>query len=68
VVYQFNYKEGGTLSPLGTFHETCDGNLTVVDLDLSSLAGHTVQFALVVLANGSSAQDWAIWVNPHIER
>jgi hypothetical protein len=68
VVYQFNYKEGGTLNPLGTFHETCDGNLTVVDLDLSSLAGHTVQFALVVLANGSSSQDWAIWVNPHIER
>jgi len=68
VNFQFNYKESGTLHPLGSFHKTCDGNLTTVDIDLSSLAGHTVQFALVVLANGSSAQDWAVWVNPRIER
>jgi hypothetical protein len=68
VQFQINYKEGDTLTPLGSFHETCDGNLTVVDLDLSSLAGHTVQFALVALANGSSSQDWAIWVNPRVER
>jgi hypothetical protein len=68
VQFQINYKEGGTLTPLGSFHETCDGNLTVVDLDLSSLAGHTVQFALAVQANGSSSQDWAVWVNPRIER
>jgi len=46
----------------------CDGTLTTVDIDLSSLAGHTVQFALVVLANGSSSQDWAVLANPRIER
>jgi hypothetical protein len=68
VNYQFNYKESGSLHPLGSFHKTCDGSLTTVDIDLGSLAGHTVQFALVVLANGSSSQDWAVWVNPRIER
>jgi hypothetical protein len=66
--YQVNYKEAGSLHPLGSFPETCDGSVTPVDIDLSSLAGHTVQFALVVLANGSSEQDWAVWVDPRIER
>ncbi len=67
VKFQINYKEGGTIYPLGTWTDTCDGNLINVNIDLSSLAGKTVQFALVVLANGSSAQDWAVWVNPRIE-
>ena len=68
VKFQINYKESGTLNPLGSWSKTCDGNLVTVDLDLGSLAGHTVQFALVVMANGSSSQDWAVWVNPRIER
>jgi hypothetical protein len=68
VKYQINYKESGTLNPLGSWTKTCDGSLTSVDLDLSSLAGHTVQFALVVMANGPADQDWAVWVNPRIER
>jgi hypothetical protein len=69
VNFQFNYKESGTLSNLANFHETCDGSLTSVDLDLSSLAGHTVKFALVVTANNpGAAQDWAVWVDPRIER
>ncbi len=67
VKFQINYKEGGTIYPLGSWTDTCDGNLINVNIDLSSLAGKTVQFALVVLANGSSAQDWAVWVNPRIE-
>ena len=67
VRFQINYKEGGTLHPLGSWTDTCDGNLINVNIDLTPLAGKTVQFALVVLANGSSAQDWAVWVNPRIE-
>ncbi len=67
VIFQLNYKEGGALHPLGQWRETCDGALRSLDIDLSSLAGHTVEFVLAVMANGSSAQDWAVWVNPRIE-
>ncbi|MCS7248898.1 MAG: NBR1-Ig-like domain-containing protein [Anaerolineales bacterium] len=67
VQFQINYKEAGTLHPLGSWTDSCDGNLINIDLDLTPLAGKTVQFALVVLANGPSAQDWAVWVNPRIE-
>ncbi len=66
VKFQINYKEG-TLHPLGEWVKSCDGSLITVDLDLSSLAGHTVQFVLAVMANGSSGQDWAVWINPRVE-
>jgi hypothetical protein len=32
-----------------------------INIDLVDLKGETVNFYLVVLANGSAAQDWAIW-------
>ena len=66
-IFQLNYKESGTIHPLGSWTETCDGSLRSVDVDLSSIAGHTVQLALAVLANGSSNQDWAVWVSPRVE-
>lgn len=65
-IFQVNYKESGTLHPLGSWSESCDGSLTSINLDLSSLVGHTVQFVLAVSANGSSAQDWAVWINPRV--
>jgi hypothetical protein len=65
-IFQFNYKESGTIHPLGTWTETCNGTLRSVDVDLSSIAGHNVQFTLAVLANGSSSQDWAVWVSPQV--
>lgn len=65
-IFQFNYKESGTIHPLGSWTETCDGTMRSVDVDLSSIVGHTVQFALAVLANGSSGQDWAVWVKPQV--
>jgi hypothetical protein len=64
--FQLNYKESGTLTPLGSWTESCDGSLTNIDVDLNSIAGKTVQFALAVIANGSSAQDWAVWISPQI--
>lgn len=67
VKYQFNYKKGGTLYPLGSWNETCDGSLTALNIDLSSLAGETVRFVFAVQANGPASQDWAVWVNPRIE-
>jgi len=37
-----------------------------LDVDLSSLAGKSVEFVLAVLANGPSFQDWAFWLAPRI--
>ncbi|MGE5461958.1 MAG: NBR1-Ig-like domain-containing protein [Syntrophothermus sp.] len=65
--FQFNYKEAGVLKSLGQWTETCDGTIKDVDVDLSSIAGKTVQFALAVLANGPADQDTAVWVSPRVE-
>jgi hypothetical protein len=65
--FQLNYREGGgTLTPLGAWTETCDGTLKAVDVDLTPLAGKSVEFVLAILANGSSTQDWAVWIRPQI--
>lgn len=66
VIFALNYREGSTVHNLGSWTETCDGTLRTIDIDLSSLAGHTVQFVLLVSAHGSSAQDWAVWINPRV--
>lgn len=64
--FQLNYKEAGVTKPLGQWTKTCDGTLKDVDVDLSSIAGKNVQFALAVLANGPAEQDSAIWIAPRI--
>jgi len=64
--FQLNYKLGGATTNLGQWTETCDGTLKDIDVDLSGLAGKTVQFALAVLANGSPNDDSAVWVSPRI--
>lgn len=68
VKFQFNYKEAGVLHnpALGEWTETCNGALTSVDIDLSSLVGKNLEFVLAVLANGPATQDMAVWVNPQI--
>jgi hypothetical protein len=42
--------------------------LASLDVNLSALVGHTVQFELVVQANGAWDNDYALWVAPRIER
>ena len=64
--FQLNYKEAGVIKPLGEWTETCDGTMRAVDVDLTSIAGKNVQFALAVLANGPADQDWAVWVSPEV--
>src|SRR5690242_11882507 len=66
VKFQLNYKESGVLKPLGEWTDTCDGVLKDIDVDLSSIVGKNVQFALAVLANGPATQDMAIWVTPRV--
>jgi hypothetical protein len=67
VRFQLNYRaDGGALQNLGQWDQTHDGNIQSLDLDLSSLAGKSVEFVLAVLANGPASQDWAFWLAPRI--
>lgn len=68
VKFQLNYIEVGVAGTkaLGEWSDTCDGTLKSIDVDLSSIAGKTVQFVLAVLANGAPTQDSAVWVSPEV--
>jgi hypothetical protein len=69
VKIQLNYrKDGGDLQPLDSWVESYDGEVRKLDVDLSSLAGHSVQIILGVLANGSSSNDAILWLSPRITR
>jgi hypothetical protein len=69
VIFRLNYRlEGEPMRALGEWHEVYDGISTRADVDLSDLAGENVQIILSVLANGSSKDDAAFWLNPHIRR
>ncbi len=66
VVFQVAVKQGEDISTLEEIPAACDGSLTAVDLDLSSLAGKTLEFILAVRADGSPQDDWAVWNSPQI--
>lgn len=68
VIFRLNYRNNGQVKTLASWHEIYEGKFYPVDLDLSSLAGETVKFILVVDANGSNNADNAIWLNPYIIR
>jgi hypothetical protein len=68
VRFQLRYVEGSTTTTIHEWIEPCDGTLTAIDVNLSALAGHTVQFELVVLADGPTDDDISLWVSPRIER
>jgi hypothetical protein len=54
------------MNRLEEWGETCNGELGFADVDLSDLDGQTVQFVLVVLADGSFEDDTAIWGSAQI--
>jgi hypothetical protein len=68
VIFRLDYRSNGQVKTLASWHEIYEGKFYPVDLDLSSLAGQTVKFILVVTANGQQSNDNAIWLNPHILR
>jgi hypothetical protein len=68
VIFRLDYKNNGQVKTLASWHEIYEGQFYPVDLDLSSLAGQTLKFILVVSANGPQNNDNAIWLNPHILR
>ena len=48
-------------------HKAEDGPQTV-EVDLSSLAGQTVEFLLVLRPDDKLDEQWAVWIQPHIAR
>ncbi len=68
VKMSLRYVENGTETILKEWTKNRDGELDHLKVDLSSLAGKTVQFMLVVTTNGDPLGDLAVWVNPRIQR
>jgi hypothetical protein len=69
VTYRVLYRNpSGKVKELGAWTETYNEEITRIDIDLSSLAGKTVEFILVVEAKGSSVGDNVFWLGPGIER
>lgn len=67
VRFMLRYRiDGGVLQELNHWDIKYADAPLKLDVDLSSLAGKNVNFVLQVVTNGSSAQDWAYWVNPRI--
>lgn len=54
-------------NPAG-WHETYDSSIQSLDIDLSSMVGKSVEFLFQVDANSIPGQDWALWINPRIEK
>jgi len=69
VIFRLEYQIGnGTVRQLGEWREVFEGKYYAVNIDLSSLDGDKVKFIFTVLANGSSHEDYALWVAPRISR
>jgi len=67
-VFLLAYLEGTSVVEVQEWRQSCDGQMLKVDLSLANLAGKTLQFILVVQANGSFLDDFAIWNSPIIGR
>ncbi len=67
VQFRLKYKEGASEVMINKWTKSCDDTLLTIDIDLSDLAGHTVQFILEVSTQGSFKNDKSIWVSPRIE-
>ena len=67
VIFKLKYlNDAGKLKDIGEWHEVYDGNITHIDIDLTSLIDNIAQFVLVVDANGKSREDAAFWLEPQI--
>ena len=69
MIFKLDYQIGSRpVKPLGQWHEIYEGEYYPIDIDLSFLRGEKVKFILTILANGSSHEDYGLWINPQIAR
>ena len=69
MVFRLQYQIGnGSVRTLDQWREVYEGQFYPINIDLSTLHGENVRFILSVLSNGSSHEDYALWINPRITR
>ncbi|HJR80755.1 MAG TPA: NBR1-Ig-like domain-containing protein [Anaerolineales bacterium] len=69
MIFRLQYQIGnGSVRTLGQWREVYEGQFYPLNIDLSTLHGENVKFILSVLSNGSSHEDYALWINPRITR
>ena len=68
VTFRLNYQIVGSsaIQTLSSWQVKYNDSLTLVDIELKSLIGQSIEFILTVEANGSPSQDEAIWLAPII--
>jgi len=67
VTFELLYQEQGErIKRLGSWEESHDGKVSVINLDLSSLAGKKVRFILSVTNHGTPDKANAFWFVPQI--
>ncbi|HSG45238.1 MAG TPA: NBR1-Ig-like domain-containing protein [Anaerolineales bacterium] len=68
-IFKLEYQVGSNpVKTLGQWHEIYEGKYYSVDMDLSFLSGQNVKLILTILSNGSSHEDYGLWINPRITR
>jgi hypothetical protein len=67
--FEVSYKITGsdTVTQLGSWVETYDGSSTLIDLDLSALAGENVKFILTTTSLTNRSTTEAFWFLPHVK-
>ncbi len=69
VLYQLSYIDSnGVEQTLGSWTEIMDDAFHSIHVDLSPMAGQSIQLILTIRNNGSSNDDRAFWVSPRIDR
>lgn len=69
MTFKLEYQVGSDpLKLLGQWREIYEGGYYPIDIDLSFLNGQKVKFILTILANGSSHEDYGLWVAPRVSR
>jgi hypothetical protein len=69
VRFYLNYSaDSGSVQNLGKWAETYSRHGRKIDVDLSPLAGKSVELILTVTNNGISGNDWAYWLMPAVYR
>ena len=67
LIFRLEYQIGnGNIRSLGQWQEVYEGRSYPVNIDLSPLSGENVKFILTIFSNGSSHEDFALWVTPRI--
>ncbi len=69
VTFSLGYQiSGGQVKNLGSWHEVYEGQVYRVNVDLSSLAGNSVQLVLGITNNGKPGKANALWLAPSVRQ